>query len=86
MKFLGFITFILLLSYSSYPTKTKRLESELKILKRNIKGGNIMKGKQYRRKGVVNEMKKSSSILTIKLLVLIVILNSIMMNTSVYAV
>lgn len=42
MKFLGFITFILLLSYSSYPTKTKRLEKELKILKRNIKGGNIM--------------------------------------------
>ncbi len=40
MKFLGFITFILLLSYSSYPTKTKRLEKELKILKRNIKGGN----------------------------------------------
>lgn len=42
MEFLGVMAFILVLSYSDYPSKTKRLARELKRLKRRIKGENEM--------------------------------------------
>lgn len=42
MEFFGFMAFILILFYSDYPSKTKRIERELKRLKRKIKGENEM--------------------------------------------
>ena len=42
MEFFGFMAFILLLSYSDYPSKTKKLARELKRLKRKLKGENEM--------------------------------------------
>lgn len=42
MEFFGFMAFILVLSYSDYPSKTKKLAREIKRLKRGIKGENEM--------------------------------------------
>lgn len=42
MEFFGIMAFILVLSYSDYPSKTKSLARELKRLKRGIKGENAM--------------------------------------------
>ncbi len=42
MEFFGVLAFILVLSYSDYPSKTKRLAREIKRLKRGIKGENEM--------------------------------------------
>lgn len=42
MEIFGIMPFVLLLSYSDYPSKTKRLGRELKKLKRRIKGENEM--------------------------------------------
>lgn len=42
MEFFGVMAFILVLSYSDYPNKTKRLAREIKRLKRGIKGANEM--------------------------------------------
>lgn len=42
MEFFGMMAFILVLSYSDYPSKTKKISRELKRLKRKIKGENEM--------------------------------------------
>lgn len=42
MEYFGIVAFILMLAYSSYPEKVKRLESKVKKLERNIKGGKTM--------------------------------------------
>jgi len=42
MEFFGLIAFFMLLCYSSYPGKVKRLESKIKQMERKQKGENIM--------------------------------------------
>lgn len=42
MEWVGWICFIILLCYSSYPDKVKRLESKVKKLERNQKGESQM--------------------------------------------
>lgn len=42
MEFFGVMAFILVLSYSDYPSKTKKIARELKRLKRKLKGENEM--------------------------------------------
>lgn len=42
MEYLGFIAFILIMSYYSYPAKVKKVESKIKKLERNLKGEKSM--------------------------------------------
>lgn len=42
MEFFGFMAFMLLLFYSDYPNKTKKLSREVTRLKRRVKGENEM--------------------------------------------
>lgn len=42
MEFFGFIAFILLLCYSSYPGKVKRMEAKVKQIERKVKGETTM--------------------------------------------
>lgn len=42
MEFFGLIAFVLIMTYSSYPSKVKKLEKQLLAIKRNEKGENAM--------------------------------------------
>ncbi|CDM67298.1 hypothetical protein CM240_0119 [Clostridium bornimense] len=42
MEYLGLIAFILIMSYSSYPAKIKKIESKIKKLERNLRGEKSM--------------------------------------------
>lgn len=42
MEYLGIIAFVLIMSYSSYPAKVKKMESKVKKLERNLRGGKSM--------------------------------------------
>lgn len=38
MQYFGFVAFIIIIFYSSYPEKIKKLENKIKKLERNLKG------------------------------------------------
>ncbi|TCK98737.1 hypothetical protein EDC19_1172 [Natranaerovirga hydrolytica] len=42
MEFFGLIAFVLLLAYSSYPARVKKLERKLNLIKRKMKGDYTM--------------------------------------------
>lgn len=42
MEFFGLMAFVLIISYSSYPSKVKKLEKQLLAIKKNEKGENSM--------------------------------------------
>lgn len=42
MEYFGVFAFIIMLAYSSYPGKVKKLEAKIKKLERNQKGENVM--------------------------------------------
>lgn len=42
MEYLGVIAFVLVMCYSSYPEKVKKLESKIKKLERELKGDKSM--------------------------------------------
>ena len=42
MEFLGLLAFLMILCYSSYPGKVKRMESKIKQMERKQKGENVM--------------------------------------------
>ncbi|MEM1484566.1 hypothetical protein V6615_06755 [Oscillospiraceae bacterium PP1C4] len=42
MEYMGLIAFVLILGYSSYPSKVKALENEVKKIKKRIGGENAM--------------------------------------------
>ena len=42
MEWIGWISLIIILCYSSYPNKVKKLEKKVKILEKNNKGDNNM--------------------------------------------
>lgn len=42
LEWIGFFAFMIIICYSSYPSKIKKMESKLKKLERNMKGENSM--------------------------------------------
>lgn len=42
MEYFGLVAFVLVMAYSSYPSKVKKLEKKLIAIKRNGKGENTM--------------------------------------------
>lgn len=42
LEWIGFLAFMIIICYSSYPSKIKKMESKLKKLERNMKGENSM--------------------------------------------
>lgn len=57
MEYFGLIAFILVLSYSSYPSKLKKLEKEVQTLKRSMRGENAMSK-------LINDLKGQKCLIT----------------------
>lgn len=42
MEWIGYLAFVIILCYSSYPSRVKKLERKVKLLERKLKGENEM--------------------------------------------